>query len=277
MRLIPIAGLALTGLMLSTSAFACDTIVSPQQVSIYGPGKYCLGANRSLPLEIGGPDIELDCRARTITNPSSNGGGPTGIRINSGDKVIVRNCRIDGFPIGIDMNAQSNAQLLNNTVLHARDVAIMVHGHNNNDPLSEPTRIVGNRVIGYPDANDPSSSWGPALRVVGLGRAVISNNVVAGHTGPVGLDVIESPDVQITSNQFLDSSAIERMIRLELSPRARVVHNTIMSRQQNVMFGLSGASGATCVENVFINTIHSGFSDCAVARYNVEQPLPPSP
>lgn len=278
MRLIPIAGLALTGLMLSTSAFACDTIVSPQQVSIYGPGKYCLSANRSLPIEISGPDIELDCRTRTITNPSPNGGGPTGIRINSGDKVIVRNCRVDGFPIGIDMNVQSNAQLLNNTVLHARDVAIMVHGNNgNNDPLSEPTRIVGNRVIGYPNGNDPSPSWGPALRAIGLGRAVISNNVVVGHNGPVGLELFESPDAQLISNQFLDSSAVDRMIRLEQSPRVRVVHNTIMSRQPNVAFGLSGASGATCVENVFINTIHSGFSECAVTRYNVEQPLPPGP
>ncbi|WP_046656698.1 NosD domain-containing protein [Lysobacter capsici] len=277
MRLIPIAGLALAGLMLSTSAFACDTIVPSQQISIHGPGKYCLSANRSLPIEISGPDIELDCRTRSIINPSPNGGGPTGIRINSGDKVIVRNCRVDGFPIGIDMNVQSNAQLLNNTVVRAQDVAIMVHGINNNDPFAEPTRIVGNRVIGYPNPNDPSSSWAPALRVIGLGRAVISNNVVAGHRGPVGLELVDSPDVQITNNQFLDPAAVDRMIRLEQSPRARVVHNTIMSRQQNVMFGLSGASGATCVENVFINTIHSGFSECAVTRYNVEQPLPPAP
>lgn len=158
MRLIPIAGLALAGLMLSTSAFACDTIVPSQQISIHGPGKYCLSANRSLPIEISGPDIELDCRTRSIINPSPNGGGPTGIRINSGDKVIVRNCRVDGFPIGIDMNVQSNAQLLNNTVVRAQDVAIMVHGINNNDPFAEPTRIVGNRVIGYPNPNDPSSS-----------------------------------------------------------------------------------------------------------------------
>lgn len=276
MRLIPIAGLALAGLMLSTSAFACDTIVSPQQVSIHGPGKYCLSANRSLPIEINGSDIELDCRSRTITNPNFNN-GPVGIRVNPGQKIVVRNCRVDGFPIGIDMNAQSNAQLLNNTVLRARDVAIMVHGDNNNDPLAEPTRIVGNRVIGYPNGNDPSVSWGPALRAIGLSRAVISGNVVVGHNGPVGVELFESPDAQLISNQFLDSNAVERMIRLEQSPRVRVVHNTIMSRQPNVVFGLSGASGATCVENVFINTIHSGFSECAVTRYNVEQPLPPGP
>jgi hypothetical protein len=278
MRLIPIAGLALTGLMLSTSAFACDTIVSPQQISIYGPGKYCLSADRSLPIEINGPDIELDCRTRTITNPSPNGGGgPAGIRVNSGDKVIVRNCRIDGFSTGIDMmNVQSNAQLLNNTVLRARDVAITVHGNNNNDPLAEPTRIVGNRVLGYPGENQPAA-WGPAMRVIGLGRAVISNNVFAGHTGNIGLELLESPDSQLISNQFLDFQGAYRMIRLEQSPRARIVHNTIMSRELSVVEGLSGAVGATCVENVFINTVHSGFAECAVTRHNVEQPASPGP
>ncbi|MBT2745024.1 MULTISPECIES: hypothetical protein [unclassified Lysobacter] len=55
----------------------------------------------------------------------------------------------------------------------------------------------------------------------------------------------------------------------------RVVHNTIMSREPTVAQGISGAADATCIENVFINTQRSGFSECAVTRYNVEQPAPP--
>ncbi|MGH8082566.1 MAG: right-handed parallel beta-helix repeat-containing protein [Lysobacter sp.] len=277
MRLIPMAGLALTGLMLSANAFACDTIVEPTRVSINGPGKYCLSANRSFPIEIYGSDVELDCRSRTLTNRSADGGpgGPSsvGIRVGPGSKIIVRNCRVDGFPIGIEMNAQSGAQLLNNTVLRSQDVAIAVHGGNGggSDPMAEPARITGNRVIGY----NNSSSSGPALRLMGLSRAIISNNVVAGYRAATGLELFDSPDAQLISNQFVDFQGAYQMIRLQGSPRVRVVHNTIMSREGNVMQGISGAADATCLENVFINTLRSGFSECAVTRYNVEQPLPP--
>lgn len=273
MRSIPFTGLALAGLLLSPSAFACDSFVGAQQISVHGPGKHCLSANRSLPIEISGSDIELDCRTRSITNPTPDSGPAVGIRVNPGSKVVVRNCRVEGFLIGIDMAVQSESQLLNNTVLGARDHPIMVHG--GNDPHGEPSRIVGNRVIGYPNGNSPSPSWGPAVRVSGLGRAVISNNVVAGFSGPTGLELFDSPDAQLLSNQFLDFHQAGQMIRLQHSPRARIVHNTIMSREPSVAQGLSGASGATCVENVFINTIQPGFSECAVTRHNVVQPLPP--
>ncbi|MGO4260907.1 hypothetical protein [Lysobacter sp. TAB13] len=280
MRLIPIAGLALTGLMLSANALACDTILEPTRVAINGPGKYCLSANRSLPIEIFGSDVELDCRSRTLTNPAVNGGpgggAPYGIRVNPGTKVTVRNCRVDGFPIGIDMAAQSGGQLLNNTVLRAQDTPIMFHGQGNNgDPLAEPNRIVGNRIVGYVNNGSQPPNWGPAMRLIGLSRGVISSNVIAGYSGQTGLELMESPDAQLISNQFLDFHAVNRMIRLEQSPRVRVVHNTIMSREPNVAQGISGATDATCIENVFINTQRSGFSECAVTRYNVEQPAPP--
>lgn len=271
MRLIPIASLALTGLMLSSNAFACDTILGPSQISINSPGKYCLSANRGLPIEVNGSDIELDCRGRTLASGGPVGGGAqVGIRVNFSGKVIVRNCRIDGFPIGIDANTQSGLQLLNNTVLRSQDTPIAVHG-GFNDPQVEPARIVGNRVIGYGTNGGSQPNFGPALRLVGLARAVISSNVVAGYNGPTALELFDSPDAQLTSNQFLDAQGVNRMIRLEQSPRARVVHNTIMSRNPTVAEGLSGSTDATCVENVFINTVRSGFSDCVVTRYNVEQ------
>ncbi|MEH6414053.1 right-handed parallel beta-helix repeat-containing protein [Pseudomonas sp. CGJS7] len=277
MRLIPMAGLALTGLLLSANALACDTILDPQRVTIFGPGKFCLSANRSVPIDISGSDVELDCRGRTLTNRPANGGpagAVFGIRVSPGTKVTVRNCRVDGFPIGIDMNTQAGGQLLNNTVLRAQDTPIVVRG-DNHDPSAEPNRVVGNRVIGFPSDGMQPSPPGPALRLLGLPRAVISNNVVAGYNGNVGLELWDSADAQLIGNQFLDFDS-SHMIRLNQSPRVRVVHNTIMSRQGGVIHGLSGAVDATCVENVFVNTVRSGFSDCAVTRYNIERPQPPT-
>ncbi|UZW63173.1 hypothetical protein [Lysobacter enzymogenes] len=276
MRSTSKTGLALAGLLLSANALACDTILPANQIGISAPGKYCLSGNRSLPIEINGTEIELDCRTRTLVNPSTGGGpgGGVGIMVRGGGKVVVRNCRVDGFANGIQADVGSGAQLLNNTVLRAQDTPIIIHGNpfGPPDPQAEPARIVGNRVIGY---GGDQANWGPALRVHGLPRAVIANNVVAGYRGHGGLELGESPDAQLTGNQFLDFEAGHRMIQFINSPRARVVHNTIMSRQP-IGEGLTGAVDATCVENVFINVQPSGFAGCSVARYNVEQPQPPT-
>ncbi|SDX62399.1 right-handed parallel beta-helix repeat-containing protein [Lysobacter enzymogenes] len=275
MRHLANTGLALAGLLLSANALACDTILPPTQVGVHLPGKYCLSANRSLPIEIDGADIELDCRSRTLAS-AQPGNSETGIRVRGGNKVVVRNCRIEGFAVGIFLEARSGAQLLNNTVLRAQFTPIVARGEYFQggpiDPQIEPVRIVGNRVIGYGQGG--TTNPGAALIVQGLPRATISNNVVAGFSGPTGLELVESPDAQLTGNQFLDFSRGDRLLRLQNSPRARIVHNTIMSRQPTVFEGLSGATDATCVENVFINTVRSGFADCAVARYNVEQQSP---
>jgi len=277
MRSIHKAGLALVCAVLSANALACDTFLPANQIGISAPGKYCLSANRSLPIEINGSGIELDCRSRTLTNPIIGGGSAVGIAVRGGDKVVVRNCRVDGFQTGIQADVAGGAQLLNNTVLRAQDTPIVVHGNpfGPPDPQAEPVRIVGNRVIGYNRDSGQPASWGPALRVHGLPRAVIANNVVAGYRGPGGLELGESADAQLTGNQFLDFDGGHGLIRLMNSPRARVVHNTIMARQP-IGEGLSGAVDATCVENVFINVQPSGFAACSVARYNVEQPQPPS-
>ncbi|QWP75202.1 hypothetical protein J5226_16410 [Lysobacter sp. K5869] len=268
MRSIHKAGLVLACALLSANALACDTVVPPQQGSLFGPGKYCLNANRSASLELMGSDIELDCRGRTLTRPQ-NSGAAVGIRVNPGDRIVVRNCRIDGFPVGIDMSANAGSQLLNNTVLRAADAPIVVRGGPpSGDPQAEPMRIVGNRVVGY-ESGQPIGP-GVALRVMGLPRAVIANNVVAGYTGSGGLELSESPDAQVTGNQFIDFSAAQQMIHLMHTPRVRVVHNTIVSAQP-AMYGLVGADDATCVENAFVNVRSSGFERCPVARYNIDR------
>lgn len=272
MRLIAVTGLALSGLMLSGSALACETVLDPQQVQVFHPGKYCLSANRSLPIEIQGSDIELDCRSRSLIAPPGGGASPAGIRAH-GDNLIVRNCRVDGFERGIELDARGASQLVNNTVLRARQAPLLVHGRH--DPLATPIRVTGNRIFGY---YDTEPSWGShaAVQVIGLNRAILSNNVVAGfRDGRRGLWLADAPDTQLIGNQFLDFAGVDRMIQFDRSPRARVVHNTIMQSEPGLPHGMTGAVDATCVENVFVNTQRSGFSECAVTRHNVERPLPP--
>lgn len=279
MRIVSKAGAAVAGLLLSASALACDSIVPAQQTVLQTPGKHCLSANRSLPIRIDGSNIELDCRSRSIVNPNPGFGDRVGIETRPGDNVIVRNCRVDGFEAGIQMDVGSGAQLLNNTVLRSPGVPIIVHGNpfqGPPGPQAEPARIVGNRVLGYERYPGQPANGAPAISVHGLPRAVVANNVVAGYSGQSGLSLGESPDAQVTGNQLLDFDHGRELIRFANSPRPRVVHNTIMSREQNAIYGLAGAVEATCVENVFINVAQSGFGDCAVARYNVEHPRPPS-
>lgn len=269
MRSILFSSLALSAAMFGTNALACDTVVSAANPHISAPGKYCLARNLDVPIVITGQDIEFDCKGRTLANLDPNG-GPAAITVDSWSKVTVRNCRIEGYSLGIHLRTRSGDQLLNNTVVRPYDAGIVIVG--DSPPDGEGARVVGNRVIDYGNPN--VSPWREAIRITMAPRTVVTNNVVAGYNGG-GLLVESSADLQATGNQFLDfPDNTDRIIELRQSPRARLVHNSIMLRTRSGVQGLIGGSSATCIENVAINTARSGFSECAVTRYNVEEPSP---
>lgn len=275
MRTILFSGLALSAAMFSANALACDTVVSAANPYISAPGKYCLARNLDVPIVIAGGDIELDCKGRTLANPGPSGNGPAAITVDSWSEVTVRNCRIEGYSLGIHLRTRSGDQLLNNTVVRPFDAGIVIVG--DTPPDGEAARVVGNRVIDYGNPN--VSPWREAIRITMAPRTVVTNNVVAGYNGG-GLLLESSADVQVTGNQFLDfPDNTPQIIELRQSPRARLVHNSIMQRTRSGVQGLIGGSSATCIENVAINTARSGFSECAVTRYNVEEPspFPPQP
>lgn len=276
MRLIPIAGLALTGLMLSSNALACDhMIAATQNEELAQPGKYCLSANRNLPVRIHGADIELDCRGKSIVDTSGGDQGP-GIAANSTGQVTVRNCRIEAFAEGIVFNASSGDQLINNTIVRPRYGAINVTGQPYAPPEVIGPKLSSNRVIDYGHDVGQIGARFAAIRITGASRAVLANNVVVAYALAPGVRIDAASDVQLNGNQFLDfPDDTFHVIELHEAPRARLAHNTIMLRRIGDAWGVFGAAGATCVENVFINTRYPGFSDCAVTRYNVDQPGPP--
>ncbi|ALN80363.1 right handed beta helix region family protein [Lysobacter antibioticus] len=275
MRSFLFSSLALSAAMFSANAFACDTVVTSANPHIMAPGKYCLTRNLDVPIVITGGEIEFDCKGRTLANPDPNGGGPAAITVDSWSKVTVRNCRIEGYSFGIHLRTRSGDQLLNNTVVRPYDAGIVIIG--DSPPDGEGARVVGNRVIDYGNPN--ISPWREAIQITMAPRTVVTNNVIAGYNGG-GLLVDRSADVQATGNQFLDfPDNTDRIIELRDSPRARLVHNSIMLRTRSGVRGLIGGGSATCIENVAINTAPSGFSECAVTRYNVEEPspFPPQP
>lgn len=275
MRSILLTSLALSAAMSSAGALACDTVVTSANPQITAPGKYCLAGNLGVPIVITGEDIEFDCKGRTLANPDPNLNGAAAISVDSWSRVTVRNCRIEGYSLGIHLRTRSGDQLLNNTVVRPYDAGIVIFGDSPPDGVG--ARVVGNRVIDYGNPN--ISPWREAIQITMAPRTLVTNNVIAGYTGG-GLLVDRSADVQATGNQFLDfPDNTQRIIELRQSPRARLVHNSIMLRTRSSVRGLMGGSGATCIENVAINTAPSGFSECAVTRYNVEEPspFPPQP
>lgn len=270
MRSILLSSLALSAAMFSASSLACDTVVTSANPHITAPGKYCLAGNLGVPIVITGEDIEFDCKGRTLANPDPNPNGAAAITVDSWSRVTVRNCRIEGYSLGIHLRTRSGDQLLNNTVVRPYDAGIVIFG--DSPPDGTGARVVGNRVIDYGNPN--ISPWREAIQITMAPRTVVTNNVIAGYSGG-GLLVDRSADVQATGNQFLDfPDNTQRIIELRQSPRVRLVHNSIMLRTRSGVQGLIGGSSATCIENVAINTAHSGFSECAVTRYNVEEPSP---
>ncbi|MEG3788715.1 right-handed parallel beta-helix repeat-containing protein [Lysobacter sp. CCNWLW3] len=271
MRFIPFAGLTLSGLICCTSALACDTVLTPDVITISESGSYCLNANRDRPILITASQVELDCKGRTVSRRPDSTSEYIGIRADLGDGVTIRNCRVDGYRSGITMTVERSAQLINNTVLNSTEIAIGVAG--SRDPGPPGIRLTGNRVIGYKLGDDAYSVWTPAFDVWDAPGVQLINNVVVGYRGARGVLLKRSPDAQLTGNQFLDFMVeASGVIALDESPRARLVHNTVaMDRVRAREAFYANTADHTCVENIAINTQGWG-SGCAVSRHNIEQP-----
>lgn len=157
MRILPFAGLALSGLLLShTVHAACDTVLSPQVRSIESAGNYCLAANRSAPIEVRSDNVEIDCRGRTLSRPLDPSGSGTGVLLR-GNNLTVRNCRFEGWQFSVLAEQFLNVQILNNTFI-PEGPAITVYGGDR--PEGDGLRVIGNRVLFYGSQNGAEQAIG---------------------------------------------------------------------------------------------------------------------
>ncbi|MGH8082567.1 MAG: NosD domain-containing protein [Lysobacter sp.] len=265
MRMLLLAGSAIASLCFSPAIrAACEHILAPPLREISTPGSYCLDANRDQPIVIRANDVDLDCRGRTLTHRDDEPWANYGVHVDRVSNVTVRNCRLQGWNTSIALDRPTNVELINNTI-DADGPAIGVFGDDRPDGA---VRLTGNRIFYYNARNGADT----AISVNHTPQPVLTNNIVAGFRGSTSVYLNRSPDAQLTGNQFLDlNEGGAAAVRIEQSPRARLVHNTVMLRRGVDGRGLVDADEATCIENVFINTVHSGLERCVVRRYNVEQ------
>lgn len=267
MRTVLTTFLILSGLISSADISACDTVVVDDTYQIIDSGSYCLAADRGIPLSIVGGDVELDCQGHTITDDS--GTQFAGVYIDSMAGVTVRNCQINNFQIGIYLRSGDHSQLVNNTISKSRIAAISVYARD--------AKLIGNRIINY---DNPYAAWQENIQLYLADRAVVMNNVIAGSHGSsvVGLLLDGSADVQVVGNQFLDFTTSEpyRNVAVEVrhSQRPKFIHNTMMMRTADAqgLIGITPDVEATCIANLAIGVLHSGFGDCLVAERNTEAP-----
>lgn len=265
MRFVSLTALAAAAYLFAAPVAACDTVLAPDQRDIDAPGKYCLAANREAPIRINASDVELDCRGRTLSHREDEPWLNEGVHLRNGSRAVVRNCRLTGWSLALVVDQYTDAQLLNNTIV-AGGRAISVYGTDR--PGGDGLSLTGNRIYYY-DAHTGSEE---AIAINHSPKPTLTNNLVAGFRGYNTIMLNRSADAQLTGNQLLDmNEGGSAAVRMEQSPRARLVHNTAMLRRGVSARGLVGAVDATCIENVFINTVHSGFEQCVVRRHNVEQ------
>ncbi|MBX9403311.1 right-handed parallel beta-helix repeat-containing protein [Lysobacter sp. BMK333-48F3] len=276
MRIVSRAGLALAAVFASASASACDFVLQPDQRDIYDPGKYCLFADRELPIEIRSDNVELDCRGRLLGNGAGSS-WDTAITVSPRRGVTVRNCRIEGWPRGVYVDRASDTQIVNNTVLRPQSAGLLVQG--NDSPEGDGVRLIGNRIANY--GNQGALQPVVAIRLQGANHLEAVNNVVAGFGGEGVVHVEHSADVRLTGNQVLDfESGVGSAFYLDrYSPRTRLVHNTVTALRPYNVRGIEGegVGNATCIENVFVNTTPSNLALCAAKRNNLEQISQPVP
>lgn len=265
MRLFVSVALAATAYCFAAPALACDTVLAPDLRYIDAPGKYCLAANREESIVINASDVELDCRGRTLTRRTDQPSASEGILLRYGARATVRNCRLVGWNQSMVVDRYPDAQLLNNTIV-ADGPAITVYGTGR--PEGDGLKLIGNR-ISYYDARNGSDR---AIEVSESHKAALTNNLLAGFRGGDAILLQRAADAQLTGNQLLDLNEGGGVaVRMRESPRARLVHNTVMLRRGVAGRGLVGAVDATCIENTFINVVHAGFEQCVAWRHNLNQ------
>jgi hypothetical protein len=238
----------------------CQSIVSTPY-TISAPGRYCLSGDSTsatTSITITSSDVILDCRGFSLRTSNNNLGWYGVLAYPQLNNVTILNCNVVNFGIGISAVALGNGlQVINNRIENATQ-GLRVSGNG--------ARIVSNRVIAtHGDVGilvTPSGGDSYGIWVVGLSRPQILNNQV--------LDVHTASGFAGRSI-FLGTDPITGVS----TSNAYVINNTMMSRGTSPVQGLvtDGPANATCVGNIGIALLSSGFSStCQVATNNSDIP-----
>jgi parallel beta-helix repeat protein len=175
--------------------------VGPLPAIISSPGTYCLNSNVSAAfagqaINIAADDVVLDCNDHTITQ--TNTGNATGIVSHTDRRnVVVRHCVVDGFDVGIKLDATFDEtargnRIEDNTVARARSVGISSFGSNN--------RIERNRILGAAGDGAFTGIRVGTFQQEAAGN-VVRDNHISGYQGVAGVSTagIEFSNTRETS------------------------------------------------------------------------------
>lgn len=221
------------------------TEITSLPATINSAGHYCLQKNfaqsfsGSDVLRINADDVLLDCNDHLILNTNASNTADAIYGPGERKHVTIRNCTIDGFYVGIFLQASSDPgadgnRIQGNAVLHSRSVGIYIIGSNN--------LVEGNRVS-QSTGNYNGVTYGIFMYssgTLGVGN-VIRDNVVSDFkpTPPVGAG---------SSTEGISFSNLRNTL-----VTGNVVSGLYATTSQGV-FALVGydASGTTVSDNVIV-------------------------
>jgi parallel beta-helix repeat protein len=188
--LLALAPLAAPPARAETSA--CTVLTLPATIS--APGVYCLQQDFvqsfgfDTPVSITADDVVLDCNHRRIKDTDAATTRNAIVGENALEHVTNRNCVLDGWYVGIFLQAGSDPgsngnRILDNTILRSRLAGIWVIGSNN--------LIEGNRVS-QNTANYGGTAYGIyvySAEYNGVGNAIRRNIVSDFKPTPPGDDL----------------------------------------------------------------------------------------
>lgn len=234
--------------------------------TIESSGNYCLVQNvvaSSDGIIVAADDVTLDCGDHTIDGSAQ---APSRVRrgIVGYDKsgVLIQNCTVKGFMVGIQLSGVAN-HIRNNVLIAPYSRGIIVAG--------EETIIEGNRISDAGGATH--SSWVAAFGILADGTSIIRENVVSGVVSTSGsgkagygiytrdnhAGVIEGNTVR---NVIGDSGQIALAVAAYSSDNAVLKENILVNPPHGYGYALyCSGTGSVSVGNVF-QGFDQGISSC---------------
>jgi parallel beta-helix repeat protein len=243
-----LAGMLLLALPLLAPAPArADTTacigVTSLPATLVTPGRYCLSKDfdqvfAGEAIYLAGDDVVLDCRGHRIRTSGAPG---TANGISSGSErrnVVVRNCVVDGFYVGIHLTTASDAGthgnvIEDNTIVNSNWAGMFIGGSNN--------LIQRNRVL---QGNATYNGSIRGLTIFSLGDATankIRDNIFsdfkptppAEAQGVRVIDITNSRNTEVTGNIisgiYANTNSYAHAIVAQGATGATVSRNTILS------------------------------------------------
>ena len=166
-------------------------------------------------IEITADNITLDCNGHAVTGSGTG----QGIYLNNKKYIIIKNCTISQFSIGIDLRSSSNISIINNNLSLNSHICIYIYSGGNN--IIENNNIFSNRL---------------GINLRGSSKNKIINNKIS-NSDTNGIHLTDSPSNEIKNNEILSNNV--GGIELSWSSGNVISDNEIENNYRGIILGRS--------------------------------------